>query len=141
MKDPFGHVLAILKADAGILALVAAGNVSSEFTSTPCVWLSDLSSTNRPFGPNSGRLGLQGWAGVAKCYASDTATGAILARQIAGAVVDALDLKGPRYGSSDRYIAQLQAPEMDGMERDPDTRYPHYDVVVNAIAAKEAVVA
>ncbi len=134
-------VLAILKADTAILAIVAAANVSSEFTSTPCIVLTDLTSSGRPFGPGSGRMGLQRWFGNAKCYAGETPTGAITARQLAGAVVDALDLIRARYGTSDRFIAQMQAPELDGMVRDPDLRYPTYDVPIQAVAAKEAVTA
>ncbi len=134
-------ILATLKADTGVTAIAAAANISSEFTSVPCVQLVDTATSMRPFGPGSGRLGLQRWIGVAKCYAGDSPTGAITARNLAGAVIDALDLLGPKYGTSDRYTAQIQASDMDGMERDPDTRYPHYDVVIEAVAATEAVIA
>jgi hypothetical protein len=132
-------VLAALKADAAVLAIVgSATRVSSEFTTAPCVVLSDLATSRRPFGPGSGRLGLQLWMGVARCYGVDSPTGAISARELAGTVSDALHGRGPTLGTSARYMARSYAAEVAGMARDPDTRQPHYDVSVQAYAATGA---
>lgn len=136
--DPFGVVLAVLKADPGVTAIAPAARVSSEFTSAPCVVLSDLTDTLSVFGPNSTRLGLQRWLGVAKAYGTDSPSGAIAARQLGSAVRAALH--GKRYfrGTNNRYIVDISAPDMAGLERDPQTHHPHYDVTVDALGSREA---
>jgi hypothetical protein len=139
MTDPYGVVLAAIKADTAVAA-IASTRVSSEMSSsTPCVVLVDLASTRRPFGPQSGGLGLQAWTGVARCYGPDTPTGAITARQLAGAVSDALADKGRVNGTSGRVLVRTYAPELAGLDRDPDTRLPHYDVSITTYALREAV--
>ena len=144
MIDPFGVILARLRADTAVLAIVgSAAKVSSEFTSAPCVVLTDLASTRRPFGPGSGRLGMLGWTGVAKCYGSDTPTGAIQARQLGGEVSDALHDLGRYDGTSGRVVARTYAPEVAGLLREPPppagTHLPRYDVSITAYVIAEAV--
>jgi hypothetical protein len=139
MVDPFGVILAILRADSGVQA-IAGTRVSSEVSDTlPCVVLTDLTASRRPFGPGTGRLGMQWWVGVAKCYGADSPTGAIAARNLAGAVSDALHNHGPYSGSASRWMARSYAPEMDGMNRDPDTRWPEYDVAIDGYFAAGVV--
>lgn len=139
MIDPFGIILATIRGDSGVQA-IASTRVSSEAPSTlPAVQLKDGPSTRRPFGATSGNLGLQAWTGFAECYAADNPTGAITARQLAGAVSDALHgLRGVR-DASDRFIFRAYAPDIEAMERDPDTRWPFYTVRIEAYLAAEAV--
>lgn len=138
ITDPFGTVLAILRADAAVAA-IAGTRVGSEAATPPSVVLVDEATSRRPFGPTSGRLGMQLWLGVARCYGSASPAGAISARALAGAVSDALHGLGPTTGTSSRWMARAYAPEIDGMERDPDTDWPHYDVRIEAYFAAEAV--
>ena len=139
MIDPFGVVLAIVKADTAVQA-IASTRVSSEVSDTlPCVVIADLSANRRAFGQGSGRLGMQWWVGVAKCYGDDSPTGAITARNLAGAVSDALHNHGPYSGTNSRYMARAYAPEVDGMTRDPDTHWPQYDVAIEGYFAAGVV--
>lgn len=139
MIDPFGLVLSLIRGDSGVQA-IASTRVSSEAPTTlPAVQLVDLATSRRPFGPTSGNLGLQAWTGVAKCYGADNPTGAITARQLAGAVSDALHGRGVSKDATNRMLLRAYAPDIDGMDRDPDTRWPFYSVRVEAYLAAEAV--
>ena len=143
LVDPFGVILADLKANAALIAVVPAARISREYTSAPCVVLTDLATTRRPFGPGSGAVGLQLWLGIAKCYGPDDTTGRILARQVAGLVSDALHGKGHRTGTSNRHIVRSWAPDIDGTVREPQppvgTALPRYDVRIEAYAGAGAV--
>jgi hypothetical protein len=133
VDDPFGMVVSLLRASTPVTAIVST-RVSSEVMGMPCVQVIDTVSTTRPFGPGSGRMGMQLWMGVARCWADNTPTGAIQARQLAGAVADTLhNLRPTTLG--DRYIAKAYTPDIDGISRDPDTRRPFYDVRIEAYAA------
>ena len=136
MLDPFGSVLAILRADAGVVA-IAGTKIGAEAAAPPCVVLVDSATTRRPFGPTSGNLGMQLWAGFARCYGADTPAGAISARALAGAVSDALHGHGPYTGTASRYMVRAYASEIDGMVRDPDTHWPEYVVRIEAHFAAE----
>lgn len=137
MIDPFGLILATIRGDSGVQA-VASTRVSSEAPTTlPAVWLKDGPTTRRPFGLAD--LGLQGWSGFAECYGADDPTGAITARQLAGAVSDALHGRRGIRDSSNRFIFRAYAPEIDAMERDPDTRWPFYTVRLEAYLGAEAI--
>lgn len=134
MIDPFGAVVTLLKADTAVTALVST-RVSSEIaTPLPCVQIIDNAAARRPFGPGSGRMGMQFWQGIARCWAADSPTGAIAARQLAGAVSDALHNHRPTTVGT-RYIARAYAPDIDGITRDPETRRPFYDVRLEVYAA------
>lgn len=140
MKDPYGALVALLRGDSAVTA-IAGARVSSEAQAGPCVQLIDTVSTVRPFGPGSGRMGMQRWMGVARCWGTSSptdVTGAITARQLAGAVVDALHNHRPTT-VGDRFVARVYAPDIDGVVRDPETRRPWYDVRIEAIAAAYAV--
>lgn len=137
MRDPFGAVVTLLRADAAIAA-IAGTRVSSEVQATPCIQVIDNSSTVRPYGPGSGRVNLQLWRGIARCWSADSPSGAIQARQLAGAVIDAMhNLPPVKVGTT--YIGRAYAPEMDGITRDPDTRRPFYDVLLEVYAGAQAV--
>lgn len=139
MIDPFGLILATIRSDTAVQA-IASTRVSSEAPSTlPAVWLKDGPTTRRPFGPTSGNLGLQSWTGFAECYAADTPTGAITARQLAAAVSDLMNGHGWIRDGSNRYMLRSYAFDIEGLERDPDTRWPFYTVRIEAYLAAEAV--
>lgn len=137
MKDPFGAVLILVRDDPAVSAIVAK-RVSSLFSKPPCVVLTDLTDTPNAFGPGSGRAGLQRWYGVAKCYGTPDATGGIGARQLAGAVVDALHNHRP-VTVAETYLAQIFTPEIGGQLIDPDTKHPYYPVRIEAVAGAQAV--
>jgi hypothetical protein len=139
MTDPFGVILAILRADAGVAA-IASTRIGAEPADTlPCVVIGDLATTRRPFGSRSGNLGLQLWMGFARCYGADSPTGAINARALAGAVSDALHGHGATRGSSSRWMLRSYAADLDGLVRDPDTHWPYYDVRIDGYFAAGAV--
>ena len=137
MLDGFGVILALIRADAGVAA-IAGTRIGAEAAAPPCVVLVDLASTARPYGPGSRLLGLQRFLGAARCYGEDSPTGAITARQLAGAVLDALDGHGIHVGTSSRLMLRSWAPTIDGLVRDPDTHWPQYDVAIDAVLAAEA---
>ena len=136
VQDPFGAVLTIIKADPAVAAITT--RVSSEVQASPCVQLIVLTETRRPFGPGSGRMRMNLLMGVARCWADDSPTGAITARQLAGAVSDSLHNHRPTTVGT-RYIARAYAPDIEGVTRDPDTRRPFADVSLEVYAAAEAV--
>ena len=131
MIDPYGVVLAALRADSAVAA-IAGTRIGAEVGTLPCVVLVDLASTR------IGRWG-QYWTGVARCYAEDTPTGAITARQLAGAVSDALDDHDAYRGTSLRMMLKAWSPTIDGLDRDPDTRWPLYTVTINGYFAAQTV--
>jgi len=130
VKDPYGVVLAIIRADSDV-ASIAGTKIGAEASEPPCVVLVDLATTRRPFGPGSGRLGMQYWSGAARCYGTDDPSGSILARALAGTVSDALHGHGPYQGTLTRFMARSYAPEVDGLDRDPDTNWPYYTVQIS----------
>ena len=137
MDDVFGTVLTIIKNDTAVAAIVST-RVSSEVQAVPCVQLIDNAASRYPFGPGSGRMRYQHWQGVARCWSADTPTGAIQARQLAGAVSDAIHNMRP-VTTGGKHIRVGYTPEVDGLERDPITHRPFYDVVINVKAATNAV--
>jgi hypothetical protein len=146
--DPFGPILRILRADAATLAIVGtddtriSGNLPKQF---PCVQLIDSATTRRPFGVGSAGLGLQLWTGYARCYgAKDTprasaqsGSNVALARQLAGAASDALHQRNGQSGSA--FIVRAYAPDIEGVQFDPDLRIPFYDVRIEAYLGASAV--
>jgi hypothetical protein len=136
MVDPFGAVLTLIRSDTAVAAIASTRvrNAVKDGDLPPLVVLVDNATSRRPFGPGSGRIGMQLWVGFARCYGPDTDTGAITARQLAGAVSDALHgLRPTTVGS--RYIARAYSPDIDGMDRDPETHWPYYTVRIEAYAA------
>lgn len=140
MKDPMGWLITTLRADTAVAALVSSkvrGEVLDGET-PPLVVVTENATTRRPFGPGSGWIKMQLATYVAKCYGPDATTGAITARQLAGAVSDAVHNHSPsKVGTT--YVARAYASELEGLQRDPDTRWPHVDVRIDLYAAAEAV--
>lgn len=137
MIDPFGAIVLMIR-DAPAVAAIVSGRVSANAEAPPSVQIVANASTRRPFGAGSGRLGLQLAIYFAKCYGPDSPAGGIQARQLAGAVSDALDgVGGVTMGT--RFIARAYAPDIEGMERDPDTHWPVCAVRIECYAATQAV--
>lgn len=136
MNDAFGTLLVLIRDDAAVAAIVA-GRVSAVAEAPPSVRLQAMPTTREPFGPGSGRLGLQLARFIAQCYGTNDPTGQILARQLAGAVSDAVHLRGPIAGSA--YVARAYAAEIGEALRDPDTLQPYHTVRIEAYAAAQAV--
>jgi hypothetical protein len=138
MIDPFGALLVLLRADpavAGIAGVKVRGEASGD---PPMVVITDDGTTRRPFGPGSGRIGMQLVTYLIRTYGPDNPTGAIQARQLAGAVSDVLHGLPPTTVGT-KYLARGYAPEISGLLRDPETRWPYHVVTVDLYAATEAV--
>lgn len=137
MHDPFGSVLALIRDAPGIVAIVgspADPKVQNRAVAPPSVQIVDSVTTRRPTGIGSARLGLQLWQGFARCFGPDAVGGDVTARQLAGAVSDALDGKHAVSGTGGTFLLRIYAPEIDGVFRDPDTRWPYYDVRLEVFA-------
>jgi hypothetical protein len=135
MKDPLGVILTTIRDDTAVAAIVGQ-RVSTVAEEPPAVRLRAMPTSTAPFGPGSVRLGLQLWRAVAQCYGPDTATGEQTARQLAGAVVDALN--GMRIDGS-TFIVRAYTPEVSEILRDPDSFWPYHQVRIEAYAATQAV--
>lgn len=136
MDDPYGALLTLIRDDTAVSAIVGqkvASQVNAGET-PPLVVLVEDAATRRPFGAGTGRAGLQGVIYFARCYGSANQTGAIQARQLAGAVSDAVHNHPPATVGT-KYLARVYAPELDGPQQDPDTRWPHVDVRIELYAA------
>lgn len=137
MKDPYGTVLVLIRDASAVSAVVGSGanaKVSNRAEAPPCVQLIDQVSTRRPTGVGSGRLGLQLWQAIARCYGPDAVGGDVTARSLAGAVSDALDGRHSVAGASSNFLVRVYAPELDGVFRDPVTKWPYYDVRLEVYA-------
>lgn len=135
MKDPYGTVLVVLRDDSAVSAIVGSGGsakVSNRAEAPPSVQIVDSVTTRRPTGLGSGGLGLQLWQGFARCFGPDAVGGDKTARQLAGAVSDALHGRHAIAGST--FIVRAYAPEIDGVFRDPLTKWPYYDVRLEVFA-------
>ena len=143
MKDVYGAVVTLLRADTAIATIVGDVNtkIGARITGPPAVKLIQNVTTLRPFGALSGWLGLQRAIYFARCFGVVTdadPTGSILATQLAGAVVDALHNKTPRTVGT-AFLCRAYAPDIAGVERDPDKLWPYNDVRVEIIAGAQAV--
>lgn len=133
MKSPFGTILITIRDDAAVSAIVGT-KVSAVAEDPPSVRLRSGPRTRLPFGPGSGRIGMQLWTGIAQCYGTLGPTGEIQAEQLAGLVSDSLHGK-KIHGSA--YIARVWTPEIGEILRDPDTDWPYHTVRIEAYAAAQ----
>ena len=133
-KSPFGTVLVTIRDDPAVAAIVG-DKVSARREEPPSVRLRSMARTRLPFGPGSGRVGMQLWTAIAQCYGTLDEAGEILAEQLAGLVSDALHGK-KIIGSA--YIARAWTPEIGEILRDPDTDWPYHTVRIEAYAAAQA---
>lgn len=132
MTTAYGAVVSILQADSAVAA-VAGSRIGPNTVSLPCVQLIDNAETRRPYGPGSGSVGMTYWTGFARCYAPDTPAGKAQARALAGAVSNALH--GIKQVVGTCYIARAWASDIEGALRDPDKKWPYYDVRIELHAA------
>jgi hypothetical protein len=129
VKDPYGTVLVLLRDSSAVSAIVGSGSaakVSNRAEAPPSVQIIDQVTTRRPTGLGSGSLGLQLWQAIARCFGPDAVGGDVTARQLAGAVSD--ELHGRKAVRGSTFLVRAYAPEIDGIFRDPDTKWPYYDV-------------
>lgn len=140
MVDPLGALITYLRADTAIAA-IAGSRVRGEVLAgdaPPLVVVEENAATRRPFGPGSGRIGMQLSTVVCRCYGADSPTGAIQARQLAGAVSDALHDARPGVISG-KYLVITYAVDIGGADRDELTRWPFRPVIAEVYAAVDAV--
>jgi hypothetical protein len=143
VKDVYGALVTLLKADTAIAAIVGDVNtkIGARITGPPAVKVIHNATTFRPFGAGSGWLRMQRAIYFARCFGVVTdadPTGSILAYQLAGAVVDALHNKVPRTVGT-AFLCRAYAPDISGVEKDPDKLWPYNDVRVEIIADQQAV--
>lgn len=134
MKDPFGALLVLIRDAPAVVSIVTDGaaKVTNRAIAPPSVHLFDTVASRRPTGIGSGLLGLQYWQGIARCFGPDAVGGDVTARNLAGAVSDALHGRHAVPGTT--FLLRVYAPEIDGVFRDPDTKWPYYDVRIEATA-------
>jgi hypothetical protein len=140
MIDPLGAVITLLRADPAVAAIVGTrvrGEVA-QGESPPLVVVVENAATRRPFGPGSGRIHMSLSTLICRCYGPDNQGGAITARQLAGAVSDALHGLSPTTVGT-KYLARVYAPLLGGADRDPDVNWPYQTVTVDVYFATEAV--
>ncbi len=101
----------------------------------PAVVIRKLGISYAPFGRGSRRLGLQEPMYAALCFAATYPQAA----QLAGAVVDAINLRGPRNDAQGRLV-HLSLVESGGDPTlDPDTKWVTETVTFTFVGAAEAV--
>lgn len=139
--DLTGVVIRELLANAGVTTIVGQ-RVRPEFASNespPAVIVEGLSRTFS-LGPGTRRLGLQVPLYIAKCYGDVTSAqgGRVQAAQLANAVVEAMNERGPRKDGSNRLVFGSLVETTDP-DVDPVTNWPHVDVVFRLVGAQQAV--
>ena len=98
-----------------------------------------LGVSRSPRGPRRNRLGLQEVRYAVKCYGAEGPEAARLSTVLYGAVSDAIHNKGPRRDAQGRYIFRTEDEVGGEPDEDPDTHWRYETVVVNVIAAAQAV--
>lgn len=139
MKDPMGKAITEMRDDTAIAAIVQAkvGSEPGETWKPPYIVIAEQGFSLAPFGPGTGRVGLQLVLYAIKCVGPKNETGKIKVRQLVGAVCDVFHNKGGRKGSSVIFRSDVQS---GGSElTDPGTGNPYQIVVVAIVAAAQAV--
>lgn len=146
---PLGPLVQILRSDPGVAGIVgarvAAGGPDPAWPKPdprPYVVLQPMTPTRAPFGPGSSRVGLVGLLVMAKCFgapdAGDERVAQRTSAELAGAVSEALHDKKPRRVGT-RLIYQADQVAGGGLTEELDTRRPCWALMVNVIAAAQAV--
>jgi hypothetical protein len=134
--DLTGVAIRELLANAGVTA-IAGQKVRPEFASNeapPAVIVEGL-TIGYSLGPGTRNLGIQTPMFVAKCYGANR----VQASQLANAVVEAINMRGPRTDSSGRLVYASLVETGGDPDVDPVTGWPHSDVVFRLIGAQKAV--
>lgn len=100
----------------------------------PAVIIESLAINFNPT-PRVRRARLQAPMFVAKCYGMTRPQ----AVQVRNAVVEAVELRGPRIGTGGRFVIRSDVEAGDGVELDPVTKWPHADVTFTYLGAQQAV--
>lgn len=115
--DMLGMAVVMIRDDAGVAAITprVRGAERAPNDAAPLVIVRKLGADYAPFGARRARLQRQLFAAV--CVGSTF----IQAGQLAGAVVDAVNLKGPRRDASGRYLAISLVEGGGDATNDPQT--------------------
>lgn len=134
--DLTGVAITELLADPGVAGIVGP-KVGPEFGARwtpPAIIVEQLGIDYSP-GGQTRRARLQRPLIAAKCYGTTKQQAA----QVANAVVNAMELRGPRYGSGGRLV-HISLVETGGdVILDPDTNWPYGTVTFFLIGAQEAI--
>lgn len=101
----------------------------------PAVVVRKLGISYAPFGRGSRRLGLQEPMFAALCFGATYPQAA----QLAGAVVDAINLRGPRSDSAGRAVLLSLVEGGGNPTLDPDTKWVTETVTFTFVGAAQAV--
>lgn len=101
----------------------------------PAVVVALLTISYTPFGPGNRRAGLQAPLFAANCFGLTRQQAA----QLANAVVDAVNLRGPRKDAQGRYVALSLVESGGDIALDPVTSWPFATVTFTFIGAAQAV--
>lgn len=139
MKDPMGKAITEMRDDTAIAAIVQAkvGGEPRKAWKPPYILIAEQGFSLTPFGPGSGRLGLQLVLYSIKCIGPNSETGKQTVRQLVGAVCDVFHNKGGRKGSTVIFRSDVQSG--GGELTDPGTGNPYQIALVAIIAAAQAV--
>lgn len=158
MKDVTGMVVTEIRDAPAVAALGVGDRVwaaeiapprtwsagGSRTDPRPCVVVVQLVRSRTPFGPGSGRIGLQRPRYAVRCYGAPDAKGdgrvaRRNSRELAGAVSDVVHQKGPRVDATGRAIHLSVDVGAGSPGVDPDTSWPYETVVISVIAGAQAV--
>jgi hypothetical protein len=136
--DLTGKAITELLANAAVTAIVGQ-KVRAEFASNegpPAVIVRQLGINYNP-GGGTRRLGLQQPMFAALAYGVTR----VQASQLANAVVDAMNMRGPRKDASGRLVWQSLVEGGGDVELDPTTGWPFATVTFTYLGAQQAAVA
>lgn len=133
--DLTGKAITELLADAGVTGIVGA-KVRPEFAANegpPAVIVEQLGIDYNP-GGGTRRLRLQAPLFAAKCYGATR----VQASQLANAVVEAVELRGPRKDASGRLVWASLVEGGGDVIADPVTKWPFATVTFTFLGAQRA---
>ena len=134
--DLTGKVITELLANAAVTAIVGQ-KVRGEFASNegpPAVIVSQLGISYQ-VGSGTRRLGLQVPLFAAKCYGATRPQ----ASQLANAVVEAINVRGPRRDAAGRQVHMSLVESGGDVVLDPDIRWPFATVTFRFVGGQQAV--
>lgn len=135
IQDLTGMVITEIRDNAAVTAIVGQ-KTRPEWGANegpPGVIIEGLGIDYDP-GGGTRRLRLQAPTFIAKCYGTNRPQ----ARQVANAVVEAVNLRSARKDSSGRLIYLSLVDSGGDMDVDPVTKWPHADVVFSVLGAQLA---
>lgn len=118
---------------AAITPRVRGGELASG-DGPPAIVIARLAVDFSPFGATR-RMGIQAPLFAANCYGADRRQAA----QLADAVVEAINLRGPRRDAQNRLVYLSLVEGGGDVVLDPDTRWPTATVTFSFVGAQQAV--